>query len=292
MEVRAQRVINKGDEITTRYLAPSEGQPRRQEKIVRNWRFICDCTRCKDPSDLATFYSAIKCQKCLNKLGDVDCNQGSTNGILTNTSAYNDGYLLPDNVQMLGTPWLCNACGFKQGQRETEEVLKSLEISLVEIKSEANEAVKSNEFAKLVDHVKMSIDRLNTKVHPNHFLLFQFKVWFIQLRLPDHLSLSKVHHDISNGINVDLSSQILFLELQMEYSIDLLRIVETLDPGLTINRAGHLKNLAKCRMELSRFKMLDSPATYTKLQHMLQMKLGMAELKQVSLSFRFPENNR
>ena len=77
----------------------------------------------------------------------------------------------------------------------------------------------------------------------------------------------------------------------MEYRSNILKIIEVLDPGLTINRAGHLKSLAKCRMDLSRFKMLDSASTYTKVQHMEQMRLGMSELKQVSLSFRFPEKN-
>ena len=234
MEVRAQILINKDEEITTRYLGPWEGQPRRQEKIARNWKFICDCTRCKDPSDIATYFSAIKCQACLNKLGVNDSNQGPTSDILSKTASGENSYLLPNDVQMLGTPWQCNACGFRQNRGEIERILESLDEALVQIKSEAL-AIDSNDLSKLADYIKLSINRVHTKVHPNHFLLFQFKNWFLQLHLPDHLCLPKIQHRISTGIHTDLSGQISFLELQMEYRSDILKIIEVLDPGLTIN---------------------------------------------------------
>ena len=54
IEVRASKPISKGDEITTRYFTPWEGQPARREHIKTHWGFICKCHRCKSPSDLDT----------------------------------------------------------------------------------------------------------------------------------------------------------------------------------------------------------------------------------------------
>lgn len=64
MELRAQRPILKGEEITTRYVSSFECQPKRQNKLWNNWKFLCQCKRCMDPTDLGTYFSAVKCKKC------------------------------------------------------------------------------------------------------------------------------------------------------------------------------------------------------------------------------------
>lgn len=48
MEVRAQRNIARGEEISTRYILPSLEQPARLETIHQAWGFICTCARCRD----------------------------------------------------------------------------------------------------------------------------------------------------------------------------------------------------------------------------------------------------
>ena len=58
--VRAQTYIKKGQQITTRYLPPWEGQPKRVDQLWKHWQFICHCPRCKDPSEFGTYFSAIK----------------------------------------------------------------------------------------------------------------------------------------------------------------------------------------------------------------------------------------
>ena len=49
MEVRAQRSIKTGEEISTRYVLPSMEQPTRLEYIKKVWDFICRCDRCQSP---------------------------------------------------------------------------------------------------------------------------------------------------------------------------------------------------------------------------------------------------
>ena len=295
LEVRAQTSIKKDDEITTRYLSPWEGQPNRQLKIEKSWNFICNCLRCKDPSDLATYFSAIKCQQCTKKLSSNDNATNGTCNNLCNDISYNNGYLLPLDGQVLRTPWQCNVCGSKKSLRDIEDVLESLKNKLDQVKSEIM-SIMSNQFSETANYVETSVHLLEEHIHPNHFLLFQLKKWFLELSFQQQTSLDKskqqvVESILLNGVasTEEFSNKISFLELQMKYHLDVLKIVEMLDRGLTVNRAGHHKRLAQCRIELSRLKMLAHPEKYTKLQHMNQMKIAMSELKQVSLSFKYPE---
>ena len=87
----------------------------------------------------------------------------------------------------------------------------------------------------------------------------------------------------------DISTKIGFLELQQRYHMDLLIIIELLDPGFTLNRAGHIKKVALIRMQLSHLKMTANPESYTNVHHMAQMKIAISELKLVSESFKYPE---
>ena len=45
MEVRAQRAIGRGEEISTRYIVPTMEQPARLAYIHRTWGFVCSCAR-------------------------------------------------------------------------------------------------------------------------------------------------------------------------------------------------------------------------------------------------------
>ena len=66
MEVRAQRSIKTGEEISTRYVLPSMEQPTRLEYIKKVWDFICRCDRCQSPSALGSMFSGLKCGQCLH----------------------------------------------------------------------------------------------------------------------------------------------------------------------------------------------------------------------------------
>ena len=60
MIVRAQTLIPKGQQITTRYIPPWDGQPVRLNKIWKHWQFVCFCDRCKDPTEFGTYFSGIR----------------------------------------------------------------------------------------------------------------------------------------------------------------------------------------------------------------------------------------
>ena len=118
------------------------------------------------------------------------------------------------------------------------------------------------------------ITKIEEIVHPNHFMVFQFKKWISKLPLSPQ---------------ANSSDKIDFLELQMKYHSEMMRIIEILDPGLTLNRASHHKQMAQCRIQLSKQKMVQKSEGYSKMQHLDQMKMAMCELKEVSASFKYPE---
>ena len=78
MVVRAGREIRKGEEITHSYVdpqvttfqeaftysSPQEPLLVRQELLHLGKFFKCGCARCRDPTELGTFSSALTCPKC------------------------------------------------------------------------------------------------------------------------------------------------------------------------------------------------------------------------------------
>ena len=96
MEVRAQRSIPAGHEITTRYIIPTMGQPGRMKYIWQAWGFICSCERCSDPTELGTKYNGVLCKQ-------EDCRLG---------------FLLPSKPCVLAARWSCDECGYSVDERE------------------------------------------------------------------------------------------------------------------------------------------------------------------------------
>ena len=293
MEVRAKMAIQQNEEITTRYVDPWEGQPSRQLKIGQNWNFICNCLRCKDPSDLGTYFSAIVCQSCSNYISSNERCENKSSTYISSAISNNLGYLLPIDCQYIETDWQCKNCGGKKCLRDIEGLLKGV-VKDVELAKQDILVQMKEDLSKVVDKIKSSIDLFHTLVHPNHFLLYQFKKWVTELPIPKS-SLAPIgktepdelntNHDIMH----DALTKSVFLELKQKYHLDLLIIIELLDPGFTLNRAGHIKKLARNRMQLSQLNLSVNPENYTDVEHMAQMKIAFSELKLVSDSFKYPE---
>ena len=293
MEVRAKIAIQENEEITTRYVDPWEGQPSRQLKIGQNWNFTCNCFRCKDPSDLGTYFSALVCQSCSNYISSNERCETKSSTYISIAISNNHGYLLPIDCQYIETDWQCKNCGEKQSVRDIEGLIKGVVKSVESAKQDILVQMKED-LTKVVDTIKSSIDLFHTLVHPNHFLLYQFKKWITELPIPKSslVPIGKKEPDetINNhDIMHDSLTKSAFLELKQKYFLDLLIIIESLDPGFTLNRAGHIKKMARNRMQLSQLNLLVDSENYTNVEHMAQMKIAFSELKLVSDSFKCPE---
>ena len=61
IEIRAQREIKKGEELTIQYQSLFTGSRKRREMFRRVWYFDCECRRCQDPSELGSYLNAFIC---------------------------------------------------------------------------------------------------------------------------------------------------------------------------------------------------------------------------------------
>ena len=109
-----------------------ECQPRRQGKIWQNWKFLCQCDRCRDPTEFGTYFSGIRCAKCP------------------------DGIQLPLVPEMLGTPWKCSGCGAKCGSGQITERLRDYEALIRDFQGQ---------------DVEILVTELRNHLSPNHLFL-------------------------------------------------------------------------------------------------------------------------
>ncbi|XP_065342468.1 SET domain-containing protein SmydA-8-like [Cloeon dipterum] len=104
--VRATQDIPKGGHITVTYTDSLWATPERRAHLFFSKHFLCVCNRCKDPTEMGTFLTALRCQM-------KDENGGST---------FCQGAVLP--VDPLAPPaeserqnekevWSCTRCGYK-----------------------------------------------------------------------------------------------------------------------------------------------------------------------------------
>jgi hypothetical protein len=76
--------IKAGELLTHPYVDLMLGTPDRRRQLKDQFYFDCSCHRCADPTELGTFFSALKCPEC------------------------KPGYLLPVNPLDYTTSWKCN----------------------------------------------------------------------------------------------------------------------------------------------------------------------------------------
>ncbi|KAF2350507.1 SET domain [Trinorchestia longiramus] len=64
MHTIASQPIKKGDQITGTYTHLLSGTTERRKHLRYGKFFDCVCSRCSDPTELGTFFSALKCTRC------------------------------------------------------------------------------------------------------------------------------------------------------------------------------------------------------------------------------------
>lgn len=139
IQVKAQKLIKQGEEITTRYGGLNLGQPRRSQLLFDHWKFSCSCARCSDPTELTTFNSGLSCT-----------NQGC------------QSYLLPYRALV----WRCHGCGATE---PVDFVLK--------VVRDAESFIRNNIGGDVDSEVlERTIWSLQTFLHPQHYMLSQIKL--------------------------------------------------------------------------------------------------------------------
>ncbi|XP_042221391.1 SET domain-containing protein SmydA-8-like [Homarus americanus] len=128
--VRTAVPIKKGEPILFSYLPPTDPVWRRQADLHSIYYFKCACVRCKDPTELGTYFSNPRCHNCC------------------------EGFLEP--YEGPGAPWSCPGCGETRPEadivQEAEDYVKEL----------ADKCTSFTEICKV-------LDRITNTYHVNHF---------------------------------------------------------------------------------------------------------------------------
>ncbi|XP_037800021.1 SET domain-containing protein SmydA-8-like [Penaeus monodon] len=172
LTVRASDPIKRGDPITAIFTDILWGTRARQDHIQQTRLLTCTCKRCQDPTELNTFFSALKCRRC-------------------------GGTVLPEKPLDDASPWLCRECSH---QMTTEEVLgtnlalgAAVEVALTKPSITSLEALQ-----------KEWVQR----VHPNHYHLHAVKHSLLQLYGRSKEKANEEEKDEAHWIEIDKKEKV------------------------------------------------------------------------------------
>lgn len=148
----AGRDIKKGEHLSIMYTHMLWGTQMRHDHLMTNKYFVCKCERCKDPTELGTYLSALKC------IGDemVTCT----------------GRMLPIDPHDPETEWTCSECPMRLENDKISFLLSNIE--------EEVDGLLLNKDTTVAE-VETLMEKLRQFLHPNHYHLFALKHSLVQL---------------------------------------------------------------------------------------------------------------
>jgi len=151
--VQAQTHIREGEEILINYTAFIIGTSFRRKKLFNNWYFKCFCDRCRDPSELGSHLSTLRCPKC----GDRGDNES--------------GFMMQQNPTQEDSPWKCNIHNFIYTKQNVDSLVSDLRAHFFQI------GMNCSTVSTLEDILKM----FSAYLHPTHHLMMIVKRNIISL---------------------------------------------------------------------------------------------------------------
>ncbi|XP_047032333.1 SET domain-containing protein SmydA-8-like [Helicoverpa zea] len=149
--IKAVVPILKNEHIATMYSHALWGTQARRQHLKDSKYFACKCSRCRDPTELGTYLSAMKC------LGDDNkpC----------------DGIHLPEDPLDDETDWVCNKCAIKVRNSQVNMVMSQM--------GEDVETVLMMDGS--ITLLEKLLWRFSTFLHPNHYYMYSLKHSLVQL---------------------------------------------------------------------------------------------------------------
>ena len=133
IKIYSKKNIARGDEITIQYLPFLYGHFKRKKTIRSNWFFDCACSRCLDPTELNSMYSAMKCSDCIDA-----------------------SYMVPENPMDLKSDWKCKQCNVKQSAKMVEDYVEDCELLI------------ANTSEHDVEKYEKLLQEFTQRLHPDH----------------------------------------------------------------------------------------------------------------------------
>lgn len=149
--IRAALPLKKGDHVTTMYTHALWGTQARREHLLETKYFECRCDRCKDPTEMGTHLSAMRC------LGSESTPCGGTQ--------------LPVDPLDNDTEWACDKCDVKMSNVQASYLIN-------QIGDDVDHVQLANPNVRDLDNL---LSKLLTFLHPNHYHCFSIMHSLVQL---------------------------------------------------------------------------------------------------------------
>lgn len=188
----ALRDIKKGEMLMTgiHELQRISGTVERRETLKEIFEYSCTCKMCEDPTELKTYFSAVKCTSCNSAPTSKDPNLG---------------YLLMVNPLQEHSDWKCNNCSkivpaevmsksilkmTTEANQEEVEIHHQFVIRALTIENDRKlvytaEMSKSlgnaliADIRKFCQTLKIAVEEKTQHLHPNHYLVLNEKFSYL-----------------------------------------------------------------------------------------------------------------
>lgn len=149
--VEAARDIKAFEHLTTTYSHILWSTQLRQQHLKDAKYFTCSCDRCKDPSELGTNFSTLRCMGS----DEAPCN----------------GLQLPTDPISKDCEWACNKCPMKISNEHVSFLTGRMN-------DEIEVTMSSSTSPKVLEEL---IEKLSQFLHPTHYHMFTLKYALVQL---------------------------------------------------------------------------------------------------------------
>lgn len=149
--VEVARDIKAGDHLTTTYSHILWSTQLRQQHLKDAKYFTCLCERCKDPSELGTHFSTLRC---------MGSDEASCNGLQ-----------LPTDPISSQCEWACNKCPMRISNEHVSFLTGRMN-------DEIESTMASSPSPKILEEL---IEKLSQFLHPTHYHMFTLKHALLQL---------------------------------------------------------------------------------------------------------------
>lgn len=152
IRVKAGKDIKRGEHLKIMYTHMLWGTQTRREHLKSTKYFACKCERCSDPTELGTYFSALKC---------IGTDLASCGGVQ-----------LPLDPLDEFSDWACDRCSVHISSDQQSFIIAQMsdEVDAATIDRKSN-----------VKELENLIDKFLQLLHKNHYHLFTIKHTLIQL---------------------------------------------------------------------------------------------------------------
>ena len=148
--VEAARDIKDHEHLSTTYSHVLWSTQLRQNHLKDTKYFHCECERCKDPSELGTNFSTLRC---------IGAEEGLCNGLQ-----------MPTDPTSSESEWACNKCPVKVSNEQVNFITGRMN-------EEIDSTLASSPSPKVLEDL---IEKLSQFLHPTHYHMFTLKHVLVQ----------------------------------------------------------------------------------------------------------------